>query len=699
MTSALRLTCPAVLAVVVAAAFAAPGCTRQAAPAPDPLIPLRTLLAQPAYDAVLVSPDGRWIAYVGPVDGAANLLVAPVAEPLAARPLTRLTGRGIAPRDVSGNVMIRFTLDSTRLLLPLDRDGDEAWNLHTVELASGALRNLTELPGAKVELLALAQDDPDLALIALTEPDRKLPDVYRLDLRSGQRTLVVRNDPAALGRVVLAWTADHTPAPRFAYALNEAGGIDVMLVEGSDRDTRLVPFLTVDLEDMPALSANSAQRVPRFDSANRRFFYYDSRGRDTIALAALDPTSGERTVLAEDPRADLAAVLFHPTRHEPQAYATLWTRLEWHALDPELAADLAQLEQLAPASAGEIAIDSRSHDDRVWVVRSTVPHQSETFFLYHRPERKLERLFERTPALAGLPLARMHALELRARDGLPLVSYLSLPPWRDPDGDGRPDQPVPLVVLVHGGPSDERARFGFGPFLHWLANRGYGVLYANYRGSPGFGKAFVNAQRMEWGGKMHDDLLDQVEWAIAQRITTPERVAILGGSYGGYAALVGMTMTPFTFACGVDLVGPSNLEIFMPHWNVDVMARTLGDPRTEDGRAFLRSRSPITHAHRAKHPILIGQGANDSRVPQAQSDTMVAALERAGAAVTYVLYPDEGHGLVRDENAFSFWAITEAFLARCLGGRSQPIGDQLAGSSARVLAGAAWVPGLTEARA
>ena len=207
-----------------------------------------------------------------------------------------------------------------------------------------------------------------------------------------------------------------------------------------------------------------------------------------------------------------------------------------------------------------------------------------------------------TPQLEGLRLSKMHPVVIKSRDGLDLVSYLSFPPWSDGNEDGRPAQPVPLILLVHGGPSDERAQYGYGPFLHWLTNRGYGVLYVNYRGSPGFGKAFVNGQRMEWGGKMHEDLLDQVEWAIAQGITTRDKVAILGGSYGGYATLVGMTMTPEVFACGVDLVGPSNLEIFMPHWDEDVMSKVIGDPRTEEGRAFLRSRSPINFAHQMVHP-------------------------------------------------------------------------------------------------
>jgi dipeptidyl aminopeptidase/acylaminoacyl peptidase len=557
------------------------------------------------------------------------------------------------------------------------------------------VRNLTPLPGVKVELLSLSATDPNVVLVTVEDRTPGLPGVYRLDLRSGERTLVLQNDGRFLG-----WTADHAPLPRLGYTLDESGNVDVWEVVWSGKSgaaPRLELLFEIGPDDFPGLQANSAQRVARFATDNRRFFFYDSRGRDKIALVVYDFATRETTVLAEDERVDLAGVLFHPATEEPQAYSTVWTRAEWHALDAGLRGDL---DRLRGATEGEVAIESRSADQRRWVVRLTTAHEPERYVLYERPTGTLHELFVATPALVGLPLARMHALELRSRDGLDLVSYLSLPPWTDRDGDGRPAEPVPLVVLVHGGPSDERARYAFGAFVHWLANRGYGVLYVNYRGSPGFGKAFVNAQRGEWGGKMHDDVIDQVEWAIDQGIAPRDRVAILGGSYGGYATLVGMTMTPEVFACGVDLVGPSSIEVFMPHWNVDVQSRILGgDPRTEEGRAFLRSRSPLHQAHRAKHPLLIGQGAHDSRVPQEQSDQMVRVLQEHGVPVTYVLYPDEGHGLVRRENVASFWAIAEGFLAQCLGGRYQPITTELEGSSAQVLAGAEHVPGLTAALA
>jgi dipeptidyl aminopeptidase/acylaminoacyl peptidase len=298
----------------------------------------------------------------------------------------------------------------------------------------------------------------------------------------------------------------------------------------------------------------------------------------------------------------------------------------------------------------------------------------------------------------------MRPVVVKSRDGLDLVSYLTLPRASDPDADGVPGTPVPLVLLVHGGPW-ARDAWGFNPYHQWLADRGYGVLSVNFRGSTGFGKHFVNAADREWGAKMHDDLLDAVGWAVAERIASPDRVAIMGGSYGGYATLVGLTFTPDTFACGVDIVGPSNLATLLDtipaYWKpmMEMWATRVGDPRTEEGRAFLQSRSPLSRVEAIRKPLLIGQGANDPRVKQAESDQIVSALQTRAIPVTYVLFPDEGHGFRRPENSMAFNAVTEAFLSRCLGGGYEPVGDDLAGSTITVPTGAAAIPGLEAALA
>lgn len=305
-------------------------------------------------------------------------------------------------------------------------------------------------------------------------------------------------------------------------------------------------------------------------------------------------------------------------------------------------------------------------------------------------------------ALAGLPLQPMHDVVIPARDGLELVSYYTLPRAADPDGDGRATQASPMVLLVHGGPW-ARDTYGLNGTHQWLANRGYAVLSVNFRGSTGFGKAFTNAGDLQWGRAMHDDLIDAVEWAVAQGITESDKVAIMGGSYGGYATLAGLTMTPDVFACGVDIVGPSNLvtllESIPPYWAPmkAMFASRVGDLDTEEGRALLIERSPLTHVENIQRPLLIGQGANDPRVKQAESDQIVTAMQEREIPVTYVLYPDEGHGFARPQNRLSFNAVTEAFLGECLGGRVQPVGSDFDGATLQIEAGLDELPAIKEA--
>jgi dipeptidyl aminopeptidase/acylaminoacyl peptidase len=296
----------------------------------------------------------------------------------------------------------------------------------------------------------------------------------------------------------------------------------------------------------------------------------------------------------------------------------------------------------------------------------------------------------------------MNPVIIKSRDGYDLVSYLTLPVGTDTDANARPEHPLSMVLDVHGGPW-YRDSWGYDPYHQWLANRGYAVLSVNFRGSTGFGKKFINAANGEWGGKMHDDLIDAVQWAVKQQIADPAKVAIMGGSYGGYATLVGMTFTPDVFACGVDIVGPSNLVTFMetipPYWKplIELFTQRIGDHRTEQGRAFLTKRSPLTYVDRIQRPLLIGQGANDPRVKKNESDQIVEAMQKKNIPVTYVLFPDEGHGFARPENRLAFNAIAESFLAEHLGGRFEPIGDDFTGSSVKVPVGAPQISGLAQA--
>ncbi|HIF91761.1 MAG TPA: S9 family peptidase [Myxococcales bacterium] len=649
------------------------------------LISLDRLFSAQSYDALQISPDGSMVSYIGPLDGVPNIFVAPVADMEAARPVTDHKGRGIQSRDVSGNVLYRWTACGKFLVYPRDRDGDERWQLYRIDVATGESLNLTPFDGARAELLVSSGKRPDEILVSIDDRQAGVGDLYRIDLLSGERTLVEEN-PGFVG-----YLADAELRPRVAAALGEAGRIALLKSSG---DGDWAPLVEIPAKDVSAFLASIDQKIVRIDEKGEALFLYDSCDRDTAALVRIELESGQKTMIASDERVDIGGVLYHLTDGRPQAYATVWKRRRWNVLDEAIREDL---DFLTGALDGDLDILSRSRDDGSWIVKYTLSHEPETFHLYDRSARTLRKLMTGTPELEGVEMAPMHPVVIPSRDGFDLVSYVTLPLGSDPDATGRPDKPVPLVLLVHGGPGDERAIYAYAPFLQWLSSRGYGSLYVNFRGSPGFGKRFMNAAVREWGGAMHDDLIDQVEWAIAEGITSRDRVAILGGSYGGYAALVGMTMTPDVFACGIDLVGPSSIEKPMPHWTEEGMAQSMGDPRTPEGRELLAARSPTNFADQIQHPILIGQGANDSRVPQDQSDQMVEIMTGQGAEVVYALYPDEGHGLNRHENNRSFWAIAEIFLARCLGGRYRPLADELEGSSLEVPVGVEHIPGLAEA--
>ncbi len=381
--------------------------------------------------------------------------------------------------------------------------------------------------------------------------------------------------------------------------------------------------------------------------------------------------------------------LLDPITERPVAAARSFERVAWQVLDPDYRDDF---DYLTRQSRGDLTITGISQDRQQWIVAYQYDDAPLEYFHYDRATRQARRLFSSTPAWEGLPFVPMEPVIIRARDGLELVCYLSRP------RGAQPTQRLPMVLLVHGGPWT-RDLWGLHPNHQWLANRGYAVLSVNYRGSTGFGKAFVNAANLEWAGKMHDDLIDAVDWAIAQHIADPARVAIMGGSYGGYAALVGLTFTPEKFACAIDLVGISNLVTFLntiPEywltWKSLWKVRT-GDYTTEVGRRFLEERSPLNRADRIVRPLLIGQGANDVRVKASESEQIVAAMQQHGIPVTYVYYCDEGHGLGRPENRRSFMAVVEAFLAAHLGGRCEPVGDDFENSTIEFKAGRELISG------
>jgi len=642
------------------------------------LIGRDALFGNPERIGVQISPDGKYMSWIAPVEGVLNVWVAPANDLSAAIAVTANKGGGI--RNYS------WSYHPGTLLYLSDTGGDEDFHVFAVDVQSKQARDLSPFPKTRARVVGVSHLHPESVLVAMNDHDPKWHDLYRVDLLSGQRTLLEKNDAEIAG-----YLADANYTVRFATRSRPDGGSEVLRADSKGGWIKVddIPFEDVLTTGPEGLTSDGTI-----------LYSLDSRGRDTSALYAVDSASGKRTLVFEDARADVGGSLSDPITGRVQAVAVDYLREEWKVLDESIGADLKRLREMGP---GDFTVVSRTLDDKTWIVAYSTAEQPTTYYRYDRTqEGGLTKLFSARPALDGKPLVPMWPTEIKARDGLSLVSYLTLPKPADPDGDGKPNKPAPMVLVVHGGPWD-RDSYGYSSGVQWLANRGYAVLQVNFRGSTGFGKAFTNAGNGEWAGKMHEDLLDAVQWAVRQGVTTPEQVAIFGGSYGGYASLVGLTFTPDTFKCGVDIVGPSNLNTLLstipPYWTsgFEQMVRRVGDPRTESGKKLLAERSPLTRADRITRPLLIGQGANDPRVKQAESDQIVAAMQAKNIPVTYVLFPDEGHNFSRPENSKAFNAVAEGFLAGCLGGRAQPIGNDFTGSSITVPAGVDGVPGLVEA--
>jgi len=639
------------------------------------LIPREALFGNPERTNVQISPDGALLSWVAPLDGTLNVWVAPADDPEAARAVTDDTARGIRSYF--------WSYRPGTLLYARDSGGDENFHLYSVDVASGERRDLTPFAQTTARVVKLSERHPDSIMVGMNDRDPSWHDLYRVDLDTGARVLVERNDGKIDG-----WLLDADYTLRYATRSREDGSEELL----RRADGRWALAEHIPYEDSQTTGAVGLS----FDG--RTLYFADSRERDTAALFAIETDRDIKTLLHEDPRADFSSTLRDPRTGEVQAVSVNYLRREWTVLDEGIRDDLAVLAAIGP---GEAAVNERTLDDRTWIVAYSAAETPSEYYRYDREGQQLTRLFSSRPALEGAPLVPMTPRLIKARDGQDLVSYLTLPAHTHLIS-GIARKPAPLVLLVHGGPW-ARDSYGYNARAQWLANRGYAVLSVNYRGSTGFGKAFTNAGDGEWAGRMHDDLIDAVQWAIEQGVTTPAEVAIMGGSYGGYATLVGLTFTPDVFACGVDIVGPSNLNTLLatvpPYWAsfYAQLTRRMGDPRTEEGRAWLRERSPLSRVEAISKPLLIGQGANDPRVKQDESDQIVRAMTGNGIPVTYVLFPDEGHGFQRPENSKAFNAVTEGFLSQCLGGRMQPIGDDFNGSSITVPVGVEGVPGLDDA--
>ncbi len=639
------------------------------------LIPRSVLFGNPDRGQVRLSPDGQYVSWLAPVGGALNIWVAPIDDMANAKPVTQEKKRGIYRH--------RWGYDSRYVLYRKDKDGDENYHIYATDIVGGTTRDLTPVKdGVRATIEARSAQYPNRIIVGINERDPAVFDLYMVDVNTGERSLLKIN-PGYAG-----WVIDQSLTPRYGYETPKTGGARIVDFDGNT-------FMDIPIDDY------LTTEIIGFDASNRYLHALDSRGRNTSALVRIDTQDGAVTTLAQDSKADVQRMILHPKTNEPLAYSVEYMTEKWEMLDPELSADF---DFLTGRFNGAMRIVSKTDDLSKFIVYSSEPDKPSRYYTYDKKSGSVDYLFSTRPDLQKVKLQPMHAIEIKARDGLPLVSYLTLPTGSDADGDGRPEKPVPLIVSVHGGPWGERDKYSYDPSAQWLANRGYAVLSINFRGSGGFGKAFLNAARRQFAGEMHDDLIDGVNWAIAERIADKNKIGITGGSYGGYATLVGLTFTPDVFACGAARVAPSNLVTLIesfpdyakPYLDSD-WYKFVGNPEIAAERSDMLQRSPITRIDAMKSPLLISHGANDPRVTKAESDTIVKKMEEKNLTVTYANFPDEGHGFSRPENVAANYAVTEHFFAKCLGGRAEPFADVFDGSSIEILSGLSYIDGLADA--
>lgn len=622
-----------------------------------PLIPRDVLFGNPERTGPQISPDGKRLAWIAPNDK--NVLQVWV------KTIGGNDDKAVTADKKRGIRQYRWAESSRTILYLQDNDGDENFHIYGADLDSGNVRDYTAFQGVRAEILATNPSFPEEVVVAMNVRDRRLMDVYRLNLTTGSLTEDTKN-PGDVG----GWDVDPDFFVRGAEVTLPDGGTEIRV-----RDNMRSPW-----KSWLKAAAEDEVSFLDFTADGKGAFLESSIGADTSRVVQKDFSTGEEKVLASSEECDAGVVEIQPHTHVLEAVSFAPGRSTWTVIDPSVKDDFERIGKLAY---GDFSVLSRDQKDATWLLAFTSDKGPVRFFTWDRSAKKGKFLFVHQPKLEGLKLAEMKPVAIGARDGLVLHSYLTLPVGMEPKN-------LPLVLFVHGGPW-ARDSWGFNSSAQWFANRGYACLSVNYRGSTGFGKKFLHAGDKQWGLKMQDDLGDAVNWAVQSGYADPKKVAIFGGSYGGYAALAGVTFTPELFACSVDIVGPSNLRTLIasipPYWKPQraMFDQRMGNVDDSKDAELIKNASPLFKADKIVRPLLIGQGANDPRVNQRESEQIVSAIERNHGQVTYVLYSDEGHGFARPENRIDFDARAEAFLGKYLGGRFEPLeGEKIAGSTAVV---------------
>ncbi|CAD6188252.1 unnamed protein product [Caenorhabditis auriculariae] len=645
------------------------------------LIPRDLLFADSKYSSVSLSPDGRLVGFIAPDEKGAKNLFTRCVSCSSTRQVTFETSHDV--------LSYTWTALPDIILYSQDNHGDENTRLYKKNISREALEtdpmnrfSISESKNVKAAIMANNMIDSRL-IIGLNDENPALHNVYNFDLKTNELTLVVRNKRFPMfifdNDMQIRLGGEEGPGGVMIYSRpSDKANLKSLTTDKSD----WVEYMRVEHDDKPITMPIT------FDKTNKNMYWILGEGTDLGALVTF-PFENPKTreILYTATKAQIGNVLIHPQDKTLLGLTEVYHKPEMFIANDTVMEDLQYLVNLRPKASLQIL--SLSTDMNTWLVTYLSAEDPFQIFVYRRWLKTAELFMNTRPELEGYPLNKQIGFDFKTRDDLVIQAYLSLPaqeplltaaqvPIADKgyaDHGLIPASPQKLVVLVHGGPK-ARDTYGFSPFNAWLTNRGYAVLQVNFRGSVGFGKRLTNAGNGEWGRKMHFDLLDAVEFAVAKGIANRSQVAIMGGSYGGYATLVGLTFTPQVFACGVDIVGPSNLVSLLqavpPYWlgfYQDLVKMVGADINTEAGRQSLTARSPLFFADRVSKPLLILQGANDPRVRQHESDQFVAALEKRNIPVTYVLYPDEGHGVRKANNRLEQHGHIESFLHSCLKGR------------------------------
>ena len=593
-------------------------------------IPLEDFFRKPERVQVSLSPDGRYLGWMAPYERRLNVHV----RDLSTGEERRLTDA--TERDLAGYLWA----GADRLVYAQDQGGDENYRLYGVGLDGEPAVDLTPFDDVQCGLVDDLEDCDGEVLFQMNHRDKQVFDVYRLDVRTGEMRMVAENPGNVSG-----WMTDFDGALRLA---STTDGVNTSILT---RDTEADAWRTVATYDF-----REGVTPLQFTFDGKDLIVSSNVGRDKAAIYRYDLRAGETAELIfEHPEVDVSNVLSSRHRKRITGVAYQFERPERHFFDEERAARQRFVDERLPGHVNDFV--SHTRDETRYVVRSWSDRTRGGYHLLDTQADTLTHLFDLSPWLPEESMASMTPVSYTARDGVTIHAYLTLPPGKEPKG-------LPLIINPHGGPW-VRDTWGFNSEVQMLANRGAAVLQMNYRGSVGYGRAFWESSFGQWGLAMQDDVSDGVAWAVAEGIADPDRVAIYGASYGGYATLAGLTKTPELYACGVSYVGVSNLFTWMeaipPYWKpyLEMMHKMVGHPERDKDR--MRATSPLFNADRIAVPLLVAQGANDPRVRKEESDQIVDALKSHGVPVEYLVKDNEGHGFHNEENQLEFYRRMEAF--------------------------------------